>query len=150
MHAKQSADLLIRQARQADWTAIEALLRASSLPLDGAREHLEHFLVGEQGGKTACAAGMERYGEVALLRSVVVAADARGLGYGERIAQAVLQSAKAAGVRQAVLLTTTAAPYFARRGFSEIPRSAAPEAVQASREFQGACPASATVMLICL
>ena len=148
MHANQTEDLLIRQAQPGDWVAVEALLRASGLPLDGARDHLAHFLVGERGGTTVCAAGMERYGDVALLRSVVVAADARGLGYGERIARAVLQAAKRAGVRQAVLLTTTAGPYFARRGFSEIPRGAAPAAVQASREFQGACPASATVMAI--
>ncbi len=148
MHSKQTEDLLIRQAQPADWAPVEALLRASSLPPDGAREHLAHFLVGERGGTIVCAAGMERYGEVALLRSVVVAAGARGLGYGERIAQAVLQSAQTAGVRQAILLTTTAGAYFAKRGFSEIARSAAPVALLASREFQGACPASATVMTI--
>lgn len=44
------------------------------------------------------------------------------------------------------LLTTTAATYFPRLGFTEVPRASAPAALLASREFQDACPQTATLM----
>ena len=44
------------------------------------------------------------------------------------------------------LLTTTAAPFFARLGFATMERASAPQALQASREFAAACPAGATCM----
>jgi amino-acid N-acetyltransferase len=44
------------------------------------------------------------------------------------------------------LLTTTAERFFPRFGFEEIARDEVPASVQASVEFQSACPASAIVM----
>ena len=40
-----SLELEIRNATEADWPGIAALLADSGLPLDGAREHLDHFAV---------------------------------------------------------------------------------------------------------
>ncbi len=50
------------------------------------------------------------------------------------------------GIENLYLLTTTAADYFERRGFTRIERSQVPERLRATAEFQGTCPASATVM----
>ncbi len=55
-----------------------------------------------------------------------------------------LVAAHADGAASAYLLTTTAAPYFERFGFTEVPRTSAPAALQASSEFASVCPASAT------
>src|SRR5689334_4629257 len=90
--------LTYRAAAQSDWPAIEALLLAARLPLEGAREHLEHFLVGECGGMVQSAGGFERYGHVALLRSVVVAERLQGQGAGRHLLDALRDKARAAGV----------------------------------------------------
>jgi amino-acid N-acetyltransferase len=45
------------------------------------------------------------------------------------------------------LLTTTAEDFFARFGFRRTDRTQVPPSVRESREFQGACPTSATVMV---
>jgi amino-acid N-acetyltransferase len=57
-----------------------------------------------------------------------------------------LEQADAAGIEEVYLLTTTAEKYFPRFGFNRTARSAVPEAVKASAEFQGACPDTAVVM----
>jgi amino-acid N-acetyltransferase len=136
----------IRPATATDWPQIAGLLTTADLPLDGADQHLDDFYVVVRADSApAGVAGLEVYGTVALLRSVVVAE--RGQGLGQALVQHVLDAARARGIRQIVLLTTTAADFFPRFGFHRIERAAAPAAVQASREFQVACPASAVVMI---
>ena len=51
------------------------------------------------------------------------------------------------GAKALYLLTTTAEGYFPSFGFSLTSREAVPDDVRATAEFQGACPASATVMV---
>jgi amino-acid N-acetyltransferase len=57
-----------------------------------------------------------------------------------------LEGAEVAGIEELYLLTTTADQYFPRFGFTRTTRSAVPDAVKASAEFQGACPDTAVVM----
>ena len=95
-------------------------------------------------------AGLERYGDTALLRSVTVASTERGHGLGQALVQQMLAYAASLEVRQVVLLTTTAADFFLRFGFRPISRAEFPLAAQASVEFQGICPASATGMSLVL
>jgi N-acetylglutamate synthase-like GNAT family acetyltransferase len=140
----------LRRATAADWDAIAALLSTSSLPIDGARDHLEAFTVATRGGVVVGCAGVERYGDVGLLRSVAVAPAERGAGTGARLVERCIADAAAAGCSTLVLLTTTAEHYFPRFGFERIAREAAPEAVRASVEFRDACPASATMMRLTL
>ena len=140
-------ELTFRRAAAADWPAIASLLQAANLPLDGAADHLENFLLGMEGGRLLCIAGLEQYGAMALLRSVTVDASLRGAGIGQLLLDKLRQQAKAQGVRELYLLTTTAAGLFGKRGFSVISRADVPAALQASREFQGVCPASATAMV---
>ena len=51
------------------------------------------------------------------------------------------------GAKALYLLTTTAESYFPSFGFAPTSREAVPEDVRATAEFQGACPASAAVMV---
>lgn len=139
-----------RPAAPADWAAIETLLTDAGLPRDGAQDHLGGFIVGEADGVIVCAGALEHYAEAALLRSVVVSANRRGSGAGGQLYEALTAMAKARGIGKLYLLTTTAAAFFARRGFKETARDAVPAALHASREFQGACPASATLMSVSL
>ena len=136
----------IRAATTDDLTAVEQLLVASGLPVDGVDENFRDFLVAEDGDAIAGVIGIERYGATALLRSAAVSPNSRGSGVGGQLVKTILEHAAAEGVEDIYLLTTTAADYFPRFGFTRAPRSAAPEQLHASREFQGACPATAIMM----
>ena len=136
----------IREATDRDLDAVESLLTANDLPLDGVKENFSSFVVAEDKGEIAGAIGLEKFGSVALLRSAVVSRQYRGSGIGRRLVEQVLEQASDEGIEELFLLTTTAEKYFPRFGFSTIARSAVPAAVKASAEFQGACPDSAVVM----
>jgi len=136
----------IRGAETADLEAIEALLRAADLPVEGVREHLDRFLVGDDGGAIVAVAGVEGHGRTALVRSVAVDASRRGTGLGRAIVGALLDRARGAGHSDLFLLTTTAETFFTRFGFITAPREQAPPEIRATAEFTRLCPASAVFM----
>jgi amino-acid N-acetyltransferase len=138
----------IRSAEARDLPQIEALLAASSLPLEGAREAFQVGFVAEDGDRIVGAAALECYEDGALLRSVVVAASARGQGLGERLTMAAVEAARRRAAPAVYLLTTTAANFFPRLGFLGCSRDAVPPSVQQSIEFRSACPATATVLVL--
>jgi amino-acid N-acetyltransferase len=144
----EDSTLTVRPACSKDWAAIKRMLLAERLPLDGAREHLPHFMVGEVGGMLRCAGGLELYGTDALLRSLVVDAASRGNGWAQRIVQSLMQRASEHGVTNVYLLTTSAEGYFSRLGFVAVVRDCIPAAVARSRQFQAACPAGAVAMTL--
>ena len=136
----------IRKATSDDLTAVESLLAASDLPLDGVKDNFSNFVVAEDDGEIAGAIGLEEFGAVGLLRSAVVSPEHRGSGVGRRLVERLLEGAEVAGIEELYLLTTTADQYFPRFGFTRTTRSAVPDLVKASAEFQGACPDTAVVM----
>ena len=136
----------IRVAGAADRSGVCELLTSAKLPLDGLSETLEHFLVGEVDGQIVAAAGLEVYGDVVLLRSVVVSPDLRGTGVGGKLSDATMVMAHRLGARHAYLLTDSAEAFFRRRGFEVIDRNEVPAGIRNSVEFAVACPASAIVM----
>lgn len=138
---------VLHDATVEDLASIVALLSQSGLPtadLDHAR--LRDFIVAHDAGEVIGVVGLERQGEQALLRSLAVAPGWRGQGLGRALVEAIEARAARLGVRSLTLLTQTAAPFFAARGYSPIPRAQAPAAVQASTEFMSLCPASSTCM----
>ena len=143
-------DIHIRAATASDTIAVRGLLREADLPLDGVPEDLTFLLVAERTDGESLhlvgAVAVERHGTAALLRSTVVAPALRGTHLGEALVHRAIDDARRSGVRDLVLLTTTAHRWFPRFGFAPISRTDVPVSLQASREFQGACPASAIVM----
>lgn len=137
---------VLRAATAPDRAAIEALLTDLKLPVAGVQEWIDRFWVAETGGRVVGVAGIELYGDGALLRSVAVSPDWRGTGIGETLVNTALAAARKAGAREVFLLTTTAERYFPRLGFEDTSRDRVPPGVQASIEFREACPASAVVM----
>jgi amino-acid N-acetyltransferase len=136
----------LRAATTADLARIEALLTASALPLDGVVEALSGFVVAEEGDAIIGVAGLEVCCDNALLRSVAVADEWRSRGLGRALVTRVISDAEARGIHALYLLTTTAERYFPTFGFRTIAREVVPEDIRGTKEFQGACPASATVM----
>lgn len=89
-----------------------ALLAQAGLPEEGVKEHSDSFLIARDGSQIVGCAGLERYGETALLRSLAVVPERRRSGLGKRLTAQILELAKAAGIREVVLLTTTARDFF--------------------------------------
>jgi len=139
--------VVLRRARPEDLPSIEALLAAERLPLAGVREHLGGFLVAVTAGGVIGAIGLESYGDVALLRSAVVAPAARRRGVAALLTMRIVEDARARGVRALYLLTETAAGHFERADFRRIARADMPRALDASAELSGACPESAVCMV---
>lgn len=140
----------LRQAGAADWPAVEALLRANKLPTEGARQHLPTYLLAVSNGEVVGCAGAEVYGDIALLRSVAVAPGLQRQGIGQWLLERLLLEATRRQIRRLFLLTVTAPEYFARFGFKRGKIEEAPDALKASAEFQGACPACAAFMSLTL
>jgi amino-acid N-acetyltransferase len=136
----------IRNARDDDHAAIERLLIDSHLPFEGIAPLLPGFLVAESERQVVGVVGLEACGNYALLRSAAVSEPWRGKGVGKQLVERAVASAEAKGIRALYLLTTTAEHYFPSFGFETTTRDAVPAEVQATEEFRGACPASATVM----
>lgn len=144
------ADPVIGPARLGDLPAVLNLLEGAGLPRAGVAEHLADVLVARRGDTVVGAVGLERYGESALLRSLVVAPAEQGRGLGRALTLQALARARAASVRRVFLLTTSAAGFFPRFGFAVVGRDAVDPAVRASAEFQGDCCASAVAMRLTL
>lgn len=142
----QSGEILVRAASAADRPAIERLLSDLQLPVVGVEEWISEFWVAESGRKIVGVAGIELYGEGALLRSVAVDPAWRSGGLGRTLVDRALDAARDSGARDVFLLTTTAEKYFPRLGFVGTSRDQVPAGVQGSIEFREACPASAVVM----
>jgi amino-acid N-acetyltransferase len=123
------------------------LVRRSGLPTDGLPDFCHTLLVARLEGRIIGTAGVELYEDGALLRSVAVEEDARGLGVGTRLTEAAVSLAGALGVDHIYLLTETASTFFHRHGFRPIERPAVPPGVLRSVEFTTACPADALVMV---
>ncbi len=137
-----------RDASKADWPAIKLLLNDSGLPLNGVWEHLSQFIVCMDKDEIVGCIGAEVRGEAALLRSLAVAIHAQGGGIGTKLVGRLLTRLKAQGVRDVGLLTMTAGDFFTALGFVAVARDRIPSVLHISEEFKGACPDSATAMLL--
>jgi len=90
--------------------------------------------------------GFELCGSHALLRSIVIEGRARGHGYGNTLVQSLVAEAGKLGLKDAYVLTDTAAPFFAALGFMPCGREAVPPEIAATQQFSTLCPASAKLM----
>lgn len=139
--------MLIRIATRADELVIDELLASAKLPmLDRAVFQPGDFRIAEDGALAIAAVGIERYESDGLLRSLVVAPQARGQGVGESLVSEIENHAYVTGLNSLCLLTTTADTFFRRFGYEFIQRIDMPAAVQRSSEFSTLCPASAVCM----
>ena len=134
-------------ARPSLGAALE-LLAAAQLPTeDLTPAHCEHFFFAGSPTALTGLVGLELFGDVALLRSLVVAPDRRGTGEGASLLKHAEDHARAQGVHTLYLLTTTAESFFAKHGYQRASREAAPPAIRACREFTDICPASSAFMM---
>ena len=132
---------------EVDDPAFAELLAAEHLPTDDLAEPGRMvFAYRTLSGTLVGYAGYELYGADGLLRSLVVAPEARGKGIGTAIVGRLCRRAFDAGARRAWLMTTTAAEFFEKIGFKPVERNSAPEVILATRQAKDLCPASAVVL----
>lgn len=126
---------------------VATLLAAHGLPTeDVTPPMLAHFFVADEGGEPRGVVGLQIAGDVALLRSLAVVHHARGQGLGAALVRQAEVHARAQGVGTLYLLTTDAAAFFDRQGYTAVARDQAPEAIRATAQFSGICCRSATLM----
>lgn len=120
-----------------------AVLAAADLPTSDLDDGAAVYFASEDG---AAFGGLARYGDVGLLRSLVVPRERRGQGMGSALLLALVNQAQAFGVRDLWLLTTSAEAFFTRHGFQTTERAASPPAIASTSQFRDLCPASAALM----
>lgn len=138
----------IQQAVADDLQIIRRHLEASGLPVEDLdATSMQHFFIARSSDqKFLGAVGMEQFGSDGLLRSLVVADHARGLGLGRELVARLEQYAVGAGITSLWLLTIDADKFFRCLGFGSTDRDTAPDPVRATREFSELCPTNAFLM----
>ena len=134
----------LKPAQPAQFDAIARLLRAAGLPVEDLDvSMLDAFVVATEGEVCVGVAGLEIYESYALLRSLAVEPRHRSRGLGAQLVDTVETEAQARGVSALYLLTTTAAMFFERVGYTAHDRAAVPPAIAATTEFSSLCPDTA-------
>ena len=123
-----------------------AVLEAAGLPTDDLHEAGRRFYRFEDEAGLIGYGALEQLSPDALIRSIVVIDGRRSSGLGAAILSWLEAEAARLQATGLYLLTTSATAFFQRHGYTALPRSAAPPAIAASRQFSTLCPASATFM----
>jgi amino-acid N-acetyltransferase len=135
-------------ATRSDLAGIRWLLSCENLPTEDLNEaSADIFLVVRDAAGVIGAVALEPHGDSMLLRSLVVASDHRSRGLGSLLVEAAQLSAASRGASRIFLLTTSAAEFFAARGFRILSRDQVPDAIRRTTQFASLCPSTAAVMV---
>ncbi|MDH3614777.1 MAG: arsenic resistance N-acetyltransferase ArsN2 [Gammaproteobacteria bacterium] len=142
-----SSDTAIRPATDSDLSAAQSWLAGASLPVDDlTTDHMQNFLVALTNDRPVGVIGLEQFGKVGLLRSLVVDPTLRNGGIGRQLVAALETRAAESGVSELWLLTIDADRYFSRLAYVVVDRNDAPEAIRNTDEFSKLCPGDAVLM----
>lgn len=121
------------------------LLARAGLPTDDVSiERLA--LVAEHDGHVVGLIGLEPFGSLGLLRSLVVATECRSNGLGGQLVAALEDLAQQRGIAELWLLTIDADAFFEKLGYGREARAKAPPVIAATEEFSKLCPGNAVLM----
>jgi amino-acid N-acetyltransferase len=135
-----------RTATAADARSIHGVLERSGLPTSDLGTARPEFVIALGAEQIVGVGALQRFGNVALLRSVAVEPQWRGSGVGRSIVEELERRAASTGIAELILLTTTARDFFGRLGYGAKPREQVPPPVLDSAQFRSLCPASAVCM----
>jgi DNA-binding MarR family transcriptional regulator/N-acetylglutamate synthase-like GNAT family acetyltransferase len=143
-------NLLFQAAYPSDWNEIRNLLTANRLPVQGALNHLSNFVVATENGRVVGALGLEVYGDVGLLRSLVVASNMRGRSIAKRLIKHMILRSREKQLGALYLLAGKTDALFERHGFEKMPRADMPTKLYVSMELQGPSSTASTGMRLIL
>ncbi len=139
----------VMPAARPDMAAVRKLLHDTDLGADSAKEEdfLQFHVLRNESGLVGCVA-LEFFGEDAVLRSLVVEPDSRGVGYGWMLADTVIAFARRRGVQRIYLLTETASDFFAaKHGFRVVDPSTISNDIASSSTFQNRAESAVAMRL---
>lgn len=142
-----SMPIVVRAATAPDLPAVIDLLARAELPVgDVGPELIDGMCVASSGAELIGSAAIEHVASSGLLRSVAVDDGWRCTGLGARLVGDRVRWAASRRIETLYLLTTTAASFFERLGFSRLARADLPLEIRETREFSTICPASAVAL----
>lgn len=122
-------------------------LKAAGLPIaDLEPDHMQRFLLASADDSAVGMIGLEAFGSIGLLRSLVVEPAARSAGVGAALVSALEHRARSQGIRELWLLTIDADDWFERSGYTVVDRLRAPTEIRGTAEFSDLCPGDAVLM----
>ncbi|MEP1304902.1 MAG: arsenic resistance N-acetyltransferase ArsN2 [Balneola sp.] len=127
---------------------ITKMLRDCELPTEDLNPSQSIFLGAFNGDILIGCIGLERLGEIGLLRSLAVHINFRGQGLGIKLAEVILRKAEDKSLDQVYLLTTDTEIFFKKLGFIKIIKNEAPDSVKKTKQYSEICSDSAVVMKI--
>lgn len=136
----------IRPSDPGDNAQLRAFLVSAGLPADDVDTGRQAYLLAWEGPRIVGSVGLETKGADALVRSLAVTPDRRGLGLGRKLLEGVMAQAQARGVKTLYALTMTAEAFAAVHGFVTIARSEVPTTIAALPQFEALCPVTAVCM----
>ena len=136
-----------REAEKSDIRRIREWLDSFSLPSIDVDGKAQKIFVAECDGKLVAIGGIEKLGDIALIRSIVVAPEHRKNGIASNIYQLLEKYARNLEIKGLYLITESAKEYFQNLGFNDLERKAAPCLIKQTSQFSKLCPSSATVMV---
>lgn len=139
--------LKLRGARESDAAGVRELLAEVGLPSGDVEAVDGRFIVATDADDVVlgCVA-LDGRGAELLLRSLAVRESRRGAGLGRLLVDAALLDAWGRRARRVILVTETAADFFAGIGFVPTSRDRVGPSLRDHPQFNGMCPTSATVM----
>jgi amino-acid N-acetyltransferase len=136
----------VRPAVPAETQRIHELLNQASLPTDGLRVEDAIVALDDNTNTVSGVVALERFGHVAMLRSLVVDPDKRREGLGSKLVIAALEVARWSGIEEVHLFTEDAQGFFTKFGFEAVSAKRTREAVPDSPLVSGTCCSTATAM----
>ncbi len=138
-------EITIRPPFPSDVKHVKKLLLAAGLPTDDLDADML-ACVAEANGLPIGAIGIEEFGSIALLRSLVMDSEFRGGGFGRILVEVLEDQVRKRGVAELWLLTIDADAWFQRLGYRAMSREHAPAEIAATAEFSSLCPDDAVLM----
>lgn len=90
--------------------------------------------------------GLELFGKLGLLRSLVVEEENRNNGIATKLTKRVIKEAKNSFLLEIYLLATEAESFFENIGFTKIIKSDAPQLIKETKQYSEICSDHAVVM----
>ena len=120
----------------------------SCTPPNAPDERFPDFLAVLDEGQVAGCVALEPHEDAGILRSLAVAPDRRGRGFGWMLADGAVNRARELGLKRIYLLTESATDFFAEKlGFRAVDRNTVDQAVAAARLFRDSAKSAVAMRL---
>ena len=138
----------VTRATAADAEQLHELLKALDLKWQSVVDNPANFLIlNNEDGFAGCVC-LEVFRREAVLRSLAVKKESRGIGYGWLLADRAIDVAKRRGVRRVYIATESASDFFAAKlGFRVVDQSTISEQVLQSKAFRDRSSSEVTMRL---